>query len=139
MPKFMMNATGDQFFAGLVEVLPRRAARREAVRYVPNTDHSVRGSDAWLSLTAFYIAVLTGAPLPSFTWQIYQDGAIRVRAADTPIAVTLWQATNPGARDFRLSSIGRKWTSSPLEAQADGEYVARVSRPFRGLKPTSSS
>ncbi|HOG29887.1 MAG TPA: hypothetical protein PLT35_11470, partial [Vicinamibacterales bacterium] len=24
-------------------------------------------------------------------------------------------------------------TSSPLEAQADGEYVARVSRPFRGF------
>ncbi|HPW20038.1 MAG TPA: PhoPQ-activated pathogenicity-related family protein [Vicinamibacterales bacterium] len=134
MPKFMMNATGDQFFLPdswrfYLDELPGA----KYVRYVPNTDHSLRGSDAWLSLTAFYNAVLTGAPLPRFTWQIDQDGAIRVRAADTPIAVTLWQATNPGARDFRLSSIGRKWTRSPLEAQADGEYVARVSRPFRGF------
>jgi PhoPQ-activated pathogenicity-related protein len=55
-----------------------------------------------------------------------------VRSTDVPSAVSLWQETNPGARDFRLSSIGEKWKSSPVKAGATGEYVARVARPFRG-------
>jgi PhoPQ-activated pathogenicity-related protein len=133
MPKFMVNATGDQFFVPdswqfYLDQLPGVTS----LRYVPNADHSLRGTDAWLSVLAWYHALLNGTPLPQFTWQIDRDGAIRVRSKDAPIAVTLWQATNPGARDFRLSSIGAKWKGSPLKAGSTGEYVARVPRPFRG-------
>ena len=134
MPKYMVNATGDQFFLPdswqfYVNHLPGT----KYMRYVPNTDHSLRGSDMWLTVLAFYNAILNNAPLPQFTWQIEKDGAIRVRTTDAPSAVTLWQATNPGARDFRLSSIGKKWKGTPLEARSAGEYVARVPRPFRGF------
>ena len=133
MPKFMVNATGDQFFVPdswrfYYDQLPGV----KSLRYVPNADHSLRGSDAWLSVLAWYHALLNGTPLPQFTWQIDKDGAIRVRSKDAPGAVTLWQASNPGARDFRLSSIGAKWKGSPLKAGSTGEYVARVPRPFRG-------
>jgi PhoPQ-activated pathogenicity-related protein len=134
MPKFIVNATGDQFF------LPDswrfyfdQLAGAKQLRYVPNADHSLRGSDAWLSVLAWYHAILNDAPMPQFTWQIEKDGTIRVRAKDTPSGVTLWQATNPGARDFRLSSLGARWKGTTLKPQTSGEYVARVARPRRGF------
>jgi PhoPQ-activated pathogenicity-related protein len=134
LPKFIVNATGDQFFLPdswrfYFDQLPGQ----KSLRYVPNADHSLRGTDAWLSVLAWYAAFLNGTPLPQYTWRIDADGAIRVRAKDTPSSVTLWQATNPGSRDFRLSTIGAKWKGAPLTAQADGEYVGKVPRPFRGF------
>jgi PhoPQ-activated pathogenicity-related protein len=134
LPKFIVNATGDQFFLpDSWQFYFQQLAGPKALRYVPNTDHSLRGSDAWLSVLAWYHALLTRAPMPRFTWDIDKDGAIHVRTEDAPSAVTLWQATNPGSRDFRLSTIGAKWKGTALQAQANGEYVARVARPFRGF------
>jgi PhoPQ-activated pathogenicity-related protein len=133
LPKYMVNATGDQFFVpDSWQFYLDRLPGSTSLRYVPNADHSLRGTDAWLSVLAWYHAFLNGTPLPQFTWKIDRDGAIRVRSTDVPSAVSLWQATNPGARDFRLSSIGEKWKSSPVKADAAGEFVARVARPFRG-------
>jgi PhoPQ-activated pathogenicity-related protein len=134
MPKYLVNATGDQFFLPdswrfYFDSLPEA----KALRYVPNADHSLRGSDAWLSVLAWYHAILTNAPMPQFSWDIDTDGAIRVRTKEAPGSVTLWQATNPGSRDFRLSTIGAKWKGTPLKAQPSGEYVAKVARPFRGF------
>jgi PhoPQ-activated pathogenicity-related protein len=134
LPKFIVNGTGDQFFVPdswkfYFDALPGV----KYLRYVPNADHSLRGSDAWQSALAFYDAILTGSPLPQFTWTVEKDGTIRVRAKDTPSAVTLWQATNPGARDFRLSSIGAKWKGAALAPRGNGEYVAKVAKPRRGF------
>ncbi|MCA9419256.1 MAG: PhoPQ-activated pathogenicity, partial [Candidatus Omnitrophica bacterium] len=33
---------------------------------------------------------------------------------------------------FRLRKIGKAWTSTPLEPNADGEYVAKVDAPEKG-------
>jgi PhoPQ-activated pathogenicity-related protein len=134
MPKFLVNATGDQFFLPdswqyYLDDLPGGTS----IRYVPNADHSLRGTDAWLSVAAWYHAFLNRTPLPQFTWRIDADGAVRVRTTPAPAKVTLWQATNPGSRDFRLSTIGARWKGTPLAAQASGEYVAKVPRPFRGF------
>jgi PhoPQ-activated pathogenicity-related protein len=134
LPKFIVNATGDQFFVpDSWQFYFGQLSGAKQLRYVPNADHSLRGSDAWFSVLAWYHAILNNVPMPQFTWQIDKDGTVRVRTTDAPSGVTLWQATNPGARDFRLSSIGAKWKGSPLKAQGDGEYVARVPRPFRGF------
>jgi len=134
MPKFIVNATGDQFFLpDSWQFYFNQLAGAKQLRYVPNADHSLRGSDAWLSVLAWYHAILNDAPMPQFTWQVEKDGTIRVRTKDTPSGVTLWQATNPGARDFRLSSIGARWKGTALKAAGNGEYVARVARPWRGF------
>jgi PhoPQ-activated pathogenicity-related protein len=134
LPKFLVNATGDQFFLPdswkyYVDALPGQTY----LRYVPNADHSLRGSDAWTSALAFYGAVLDGRPLPRFTWKVDKDGTITVEAKDTPSEVKLWQITNPGARDFRLSSIGPKWKSTILAASGPNRYVATVPAPKRGF------
>lgn len=133
MPKFIMNASGDQFFLpdssqfyfnGLPGV--------KYLRYVPNTDHGLKGSDAYQTLAACYDAVIHDVPLPQFSWTLENDGAIRVLAKDQPTEVKLWQATNPDARDFRLETFGPKWQSAPLTDQGGGVFVANVPKPPKG-------
>ncbi len=42
--------------------------------------------------------------------------------------------TNPKARDFRVDTLGpTAFTSTPLQAQADGTYVANVGQPAAGF------
>lgn len=132
MPKLVLNACGDQFFLPdssqfYFDDLPGE----KYLRYVPNTDHSMKGSDAWETLQAFYHSLLTGKPLPRYSWTLESDGSIKVKPTNAPKAVKLWQATNPTARDFRLETLGAKWTSKPLTAH-DGVYVGAVPTPSQG-------
>ena len=53
-------------------------------------------------------------------------------AKETPREVRLWQATNPEARDFRVETLGRKYTSTVVEADKDGLYRANVAKPAKG-------
>src|SRR5207244_7517471 len=102
------------------------------LRYVPNANHSLQGSDARDSILAFYQAILKGSPLPKFTWNMESDGSIRVQTEDQPSEVNLWQATNPKARDFRLEAIGPAYKKSRLEPGEGGLYVAKVPKPETG-------
>jgi PhoPQ-activated pathogenicity-related protein len=133
MPKFVVNAAGDQFFPPdsskfYFDDLPGP----KYLRYVPNADHSLRGSDAGDSILAFYQAILQKTALPKFRWDMGADGSIRVRADDQPAEVNLWQATNPKARDFRLMTIGPAYTKSKLAAAEPNTFVARVPKPAAG-------
>jgi PhoPQ-activated pathogenicity-related protein len=133
LPKFIMNASGDQFF-------PPDSSKFyfddlkgvKYLRYVPNVNHSLKGSDAAQSILTFYQAILNGSALPRYSWKVQSDGSIRVEAEDKPIEVNLWQATNPKARDFRLVSIGPAYRKSALASAGDGVYVARVEKPPEG-------
>lgn len=133
MPKFMIQGAGDQFF------LPDSSRfyfddlkGEKYLRYVPNADHSLRGSDARESMAAFYESVVKGTPRPKFSWTFEKNGDIKVTAKDKPSAVKLWQATNPEARDFRIETFGAKFTSTDLSDQGGGVYVAKVARPEKG-------
>jgi PhoPQ-activated pathogenicity-related protein len=133
MPKFLINATGDQFF------LPdswhfywKDLKGEKYIRYVPNTDHSLRRSDALDSLLAWYAAIIDGRERPRFDWKIEKDGTIRVKTETKPQAVKLWEATNPAARDFRLETIGPVWKETVLEPKKDGVYEAQVAAPAKG-------
>lgn len=133
MPKFVVNAAGDQYF-------PPDSSKfyfgdlvgPKYLRYVANTDHSLRGSDASDSILAFYHAILTKTALPRFSWDMGTDGSIRVKTQDKPRNVSVWQATNPKARDFRLEAIGKAYTKSRLEPVENGIYVAKVPKPETG-------
>ncbi len=85
MPKYLVNSAGDQFFVldssqFYFDSLPGE----KYLRYVPNTDHSLRGSDVAQSLLAFFSAVVNGTPRPKFSWVFEQDGSIRVTSSDEP-------------------------------------------------------
>ena len=133
MPKFIVNAAGDQFFLpDSSQFYFNDLPGVKYLRYVPNADHSLKGSDAYLTLEACYNAVLYDRPLPKFLWTLEKDGAIRVVTKDTPAAVKLWQATNPEARDFRIETLGPKYTSTVLADQGGGVYVGKVPEPAKG-------
>ena len=133
MPKFILNACGDQFFLpDSSQFYFKNLTGVKYLRYVPNTDHSLKGSDAWQTLITCHDAIIKQAPLPRFTWTREGDGTLRVQTPDHPSEVSLWQATNPKARDFRLEAVGKIWTSSPLVDEGGGIYVGRVPKPAQG-------
>jgi PhoPQ-activated pathogenicity-related protein len=134
IPKFMINASGDQFF------LPDNAQfyyddlpEEKHLRYVPNARHNLAGSDATDSLIAFYQAILTGKARPRFSWKKQPDGSMVVQVIDRPAEVQLWQATNAEARDFRLDTIGKAYHSTLLEEARKGVYIGKVPRPEKGF------
>lgn len=133
MPKFIMNSAGDQFFLPDSWKFYYKDLKGEKhLRYVPNSDHSLRNTDAYESLTAFYDSMLRGSPRPRYSWAVKKDGTITVSTKDAPTAVKLWQATNPEGRDFRLEKIGAQYKSTELKPVKPGEYVAKVPKPEKG-------
>jgi PhoPQ-activated pathogenicity-related protein len=133
MPKLLINATGDQFFLpDSSQFYFDQLSGEKHLRYVPNADHSLRKSDAFETLQAFYDSVLNKRPRPRTTWKFEKDGTVRVKVEGTPTAVKLWQATNPQARDFRLEKIGAAYTETAITRSGNGTYVARVDKPAKG-------
>jgi PhoPQ-activated pathogenicity-related protein len=133
MPKFAINSAGDQYFLPDSSRFYFDALIGEKyLRYVPNTDRSLKGSDARESALAFYHAIVAGQPGPKFSWRFGPDGVIEVETATRPLAAVLWQAANPEARDFRLEAIGPAYRRSTLEPDGSGTYTARVPTPTRG-------
>ena len=134
MPKYVINAAGDQFFLPDSSQFYWKDLKGEKLlRYVPNTDHSLRNSDAVESLVAWFQLIVGGAARPSYSWKVEKDGAIRVKTTGKPTEVKLWQATNPDARDFRLEKIKAAYQGSVLTPDAKGQYVARVPKPAKGF------
>ncbi len=133
IPKLIMNAAGDQYFLPdssqfYLDELPGE----KYLRYVPNTDHSLRNSDARESLIAFYDAFLRGQARPKFFWKFEKNGDIRVTSIDKPTEVKMWAATNPEKRDFRLMTIGPAYKSTVLTSTGDNVYIGHLEKPEKG-------
>ena len=133
MPKYIINATGDEFFLPDSSQFYFDALKGEKyLRYVPNASHGLDGTDVMESLAAYYMAILNNASRPQFSWTKEPDGSLRVQAVTPPAEVKLWQATNPNARDFRLDIIGPVWAGTVLTDQGSGLYVGQVPEPEKG-------
>jgi PhoPQ-activated pathogenicity-related protein len=133
MPKMIMNSAGDQYFLPdssqfYFDELPGE----KYLRYVPNTNHSLKDSDAHESVVAFYDAFLRGQPRPKFFWKFEKNGDIRVTSVDKPSEVKLWVATNPEKRDFRLLTIGPAYKSVVVNSKGDNVYIGHVEKPDKG-------
>lgn len=133
MPKYLVNASGDQFF------LPDSSQfyfddlkGEKQLRYVPNAGHGLEKTDAAESLQAFYASFVKNTPRPQVRWTFEKDGSIKVVAKDRPAAVVVWQATNPAARNFRFDKIGPAYVSTPLQPSGPNTWVARVPAPPEG-------
>ena len=132
MPKYLVNSTGDEFFVpSSAQFYVDDLLGQTYLRYVPNTGHGLN-ADADDSIFTFYQAILAGTALPEFSWSLVGDNAIQVDTVDAPIAVNLWQATNPVENDFRNAVVGLPWTSSALVDQGGGVFVGSVPIPATG-------
>jgi PhoPQ-activated pathogenicity-related protein len=133
IPKFIINAGGDQYFLpDSSQFYFKDLPGIKYLRYVPNADHGLKGSDAWQSLLACYHAIVKGDKLPQFAWTSSADGTLRLTCKDKSAEVKLWRATNETARDFRLMTIGPAWKSTDLPSKGGGVYFAKVEKPVTG-------
>jgi len=133
LPKFIVNASGDQFFLPdssqfYFDDLPGE----KHLRYVPNTNHSLQKTDATDNVIAFYASVVKGTPRPAIKWTFEKDGSIKVTAKERPDAVKMWRATNPKGRNFRFDVIGAAYESSTLTPSGPNTWIARVPPPASG-------
>jgi PhoPQ-activated pathogenicity-related protein len=132
MPKCIINATGDQFFCPdssqfYFDQLPGE----KHLCYVPNSEHSLKDTDALDTLIAFHYAVVHNIPRPKVEWSVEKDG-ITVRSETKPSKVTLWQAHNSEARDFRVDTIGRAYKPEVLKENGNGIYEVKLTTPKEG-------
>ncbi|MEM7387170.1 MAG: PhoPQ-activated pathogenicity-related family protein [Verrucomicrobiota bacterium] len=133
LPKLLLNSAGDQFFLPDSSQFYVDDLQGEThLRYVPNSDHSLGGTDAVESLLAFYGSILKGKKRPEYRWKITEGGSIEVETKEAPAKVKVWQASNPKARDFRLETIGNSWKSEDLPLAEDGKYSVTVPAPEKG-------
>jgi PhoPQ-activated pathogenicity-related protein len=134
IPKYLVNASGDQFF------LPDNSRfyfgdlqGEKHLRYTPNAKHNLAGSDARESMLAFYLAILKDKARPRYSWKKEKDGSLTVKVVDKPKEVNLWRAVNPKARDFRVDTIGNAYLRTQLQEQKNGVYVGKVDKPAVGF------
>lgn len=134
LPKFLLNSTGDEFF------LPDSwqfywddLVGEKHVRYVPNSNHGMGGTDVMDSVDAWYHAVVHNVTMPRYSWDVAEDGTITVLSLDDPEQVLLWQAHNPNGRNFMQPVIGRAYTSTVLTEIEPGVYKVKLDPPDEGF------
>lgn len=123
----IINGAGDQFFLPdssqfYFDQLPGE----KHIRYIPNAGHGLKGSDAIQTLAAFFKSIAINQPRPNINWAVDKDGGIHLTTDGQPKKVTLWQAHNNQARDFRLEMKGvysNQFSNTTLVARKDGSYI----------------
>lgn len=133
LPKYLLNSTGDEFF------LPDSwqfywddLVGEKHLRYVPNSNHGMDGTDVAESIDAWYHAIVHNVSMPRYSWQVDAEGTITVLSLDEPSEVLLWQAHNPDSRNFTQAMIGRAYESTPLEEVEPGLYRVKLEAPEQG-------
>ena len=133
MPKLILNAAGDQFF------LPDSSQfyyddliGPKLIRYVPNTDHSMRDSDVLTSLIGFYDSIVSNIDLPSVSWTYPSENVLVLQSDISPTDATLWVANNPRARDFRLETVGPVYTPTPIKLSDGDNQTLQIPTPEKG-------
>ncbi|MHC4638401.1 MAG: PhoPQ-activated protein PqaA family protein [Planctomycetota bacterium] len=135
IPKFIINAAGDDFFVlDSVQFYIDELIDETYLRHVPNTDHYLTEAflDVFNSMVPYYYAFLNNQPRPDFSSSLQEDGSIMVDTNDTPKEVYLWQVDNPNDRDFRQLTVGPNWVGTPLADQGGGVYIGEVNEPAQG-------
>jgi len=101
--------------------------------YAANQGHAINElPEVNNTLTAFYQHLIRNKPMPKFTWTGLTEGTFTITpVGQKPVAVKLWTATNPAARDFR-ETAGITWSAITIEENAQGAYNGAVENPSAG-------
>tara|TARA_B100000686_G_C16784474_1_gene974272 strand:- start:1114 stop:2520 length:1407 start_codon:yes stop_codon:yes gene_type:complete len=133
LPKFLLNSTGDEFFLpDSSQFYWEDLIGEKHLRYVPNSNHSMDGTDIFDSVDAWYHALVHNVKMPRYSWNLAEDGTITVFSLDDPIEVLLWQAHNPNSRNFTQAVIGRAYESTLLDEIEPGVYQVKLEPPREG-------
>lgn len=104
LPKFSVNATGDEFFLlDSTQFYWNDLKGAKYLRYVPNSDHSLEHTDAVESIAAFHWLIQNARTIPSFDWKWTDASTVEIDDIHGQVSeISMWRAHNPAARDFRL-------------------------------------
>ncbi len=135
IPKLIIVSSGDEYFpADSTRFYFPDLPSPKYLRVLPNAGHSPAGTDVNDTTAAWYRALSHNQSLPDYDFSYPDDGHIVLYSRDEPAAVSLWLATNPNARDFRLSAIGEEgFTETNISPDALGNYSVSVSSPRDGF------
>ena len=135
LPKFLINATGDEFFiTDSWQFYWDELVGDKYIQYVPNANHGLNGTYNLGSLVAFYNAVITESAIPKVDWSVSADSIYLEVHSDADYKVTKWEAVNENARDFRVPVIGKVWKDLELSKTPDNQYAIHFSAPENGYK-----
>ena len=135
LPKFLINATGDEFFiTDSWQFYWDDLVGDKYIQYVPNANHGLNGTYNLGSLVAFYNAVITESAIPKVDWSVSADSIYLEVLSDVDYKVTKWEAVNEYARDFRVPVIGRVWKDSELSKTSNNQYAIHFPAPEKGYK-----
>ncbi len=136
LPKFIVNSAGDEFFLpDSAKFYFNEMPDPKLLRYTPNVDHGLSRIDTVTTIASFCQHVLAERALPTVRWALAADATLRVTTDLEPSNATLWTATNPDARDFRLETIGAAYKPTPVDISPSGvgfECVASLPTPEHG-------
>jgi PhoPQ-activated pathogenicity-related protein len=133
LPKLIVNGTNDRYWViDALNLYWDGLSGDKHVLYVPNAGHGLDGGkeQALTTIAVFAQHIAMDETLPNVTWKHDDDGdqmRLTVRSKPAPKTVQLWTAHSED-KDFRPA----KWESTPLTADSDGAYVARVPKPSSG-------
>ncbi|MBI4559257.1 MAG: PKD domain-containing protein, partial [Candidatus Hydrogenedentes bacterium] len=162
-PKLMINASGDEVYVpDAAQFYFSRLQGPKHFRYLPNTDHQLRGPDpigsdrykpSLLELGQMWYStiVLADNALPEFGFELIQGeffqidvnpagndpGEPEILFQAEPSRVTLWEAvaTDAQGRDFRLENLGgTAWKSSDVEFEGTEGPIAVINTPDDGWR-----
>lgn len=140
LPKFLINATGDEFFVtDSWQFYWADLKGEKYLQYIPNTNHGLSNNEGeynMKSLTAFYKAVISDSDRPKYSWHVSNDSIYMNvdHALNSDYSIKQWEAVNNETRDFRVDAIGRSWSATKLPRSNDGRYVVKITKPENGYK-----
>ena len=135
IPKFLINATGDEFFVtDSWKFYWESLIGNKYLQYVPNGNHGLTGTYNPESLVSFYHAIITNSDIPKFNWYVSNDSIYLNVNTDANYTVKSWEAINENTRDFRVAVIGKSWKSNKINTTSNDKYYLHVSKPKTGYK-----
>ena len=140
LPKFLINATGDEFFVtDSWQFYWDDLKGVKYLQYIPNTNHSLRNLEGDYnlgSLLAFYKSVISEKELSQFDWYVSADSIyLNIdHSINSDYQLKQWEAVNENGRDFRVDTIDRTWTSQNIPKTEDGKYAIHISEAEKGYK-----
>jgi PhoPQ-activated pathogenicity-related protein len=139
IPKYLISSSGDDFFVpdSLNLYLPLLPGENQ-VRELPNQSHAVDMKIIESALLAYYRTIVHHETRPKLSWRTSPTaGLTEIITDQEPLAVTLWEAENPQARDFRLASkiiyMPKKLKGQCLR-QDRCSYAVSIPAPLQGWK-----
>ncbi|MEN5305236.1 PhoPQ-activated protein PqaA family protein [Pseudomonas sp. TWI628] len=115
IPKYLVSASGDDFFApDPVTDYQQRLPGETSLRVLPNSDHGGVRQVVVSTLVPAVTRLRDGKPLPSVRVSGGgQPGRMAVEFSEPPLAVKVWTASNSKDRDFRYA-CGVRYQSETL-------------------------